>query len=193
MKKLWILPLLMLTACEEPAPVPPGGKDGGVDAGEANDGGRRAFLTSSQYTGNLKIAGNASTSGYTGANSLCARHAADAGLGGEWVAFVGSQTGAPATRVPGSGPWSRQLSDGGRTVVIVSLSSAPVASVDVDETGAAAMAQIWSGRAGPACSDWHSESGSGSIASPNPGAGKDWQNVGTRACDVKLSLLCLEQ
>ena len=193
-----LIAVLLLSGCGDPLPVGgsgggSGGGAGGGTGGQLSDGGRRAFLTSTTYSGNLKIAGNASSSGYEGANTLCARHAADAGLGGQWIAFVGSIANAPATRVSGSGPWSKRLPDGGQSVAIVSLASALVASVDVDERGGAASGEIWSGRAGPACSDWHAETGEGIVGSPTPAAGIGWQNTGSRVCNLKFSLLCLEQ
>lgn len=180
--------VLALCACGGPTFI-------GVDAGPppiVPDAGRFAFLTSTRYSGDLKTASNLSSS-YVGANALCARHAADAGRGGSWVAFVGSSSNAPASRVSGAGPWLKRLPDGGQTVALASLAAAPVSSVNVDEKGAAVSGDVWSGRAGPGCGDWREETGEGSIASVTPSGGTGWQNVGKRACDLKHSLLCLEQ
>ena len=181
-----------LAACSEaPAWVDAGAE---VDAGPAPaDAGLRAFVTSNTFIGNLRAAANAPLSGYEGANTLCKRHAADAGLGGAWVAFVGSSVATPASRLSAMGPWSKRLTDGGQAVVIRNLASAVVSSVDVDERGRTVSGDIWTGKMGPACSDWRAETGSGAVGSPSVSGGTGWQNVGSRACNLKFSLLCLEQ
>ena len=188
-----ILALVLLCACGE-APILTDGGSGEVDAGPAkSDAGLRAFVTSKAFTGNLRAEANAPSSGYEGANTLCKQHAADAGLKGSFVAFVGSSLTSPASRISASGPWSKQLPDGGRTVVLVNLNSAPVANVDVDERGRKVSGDVWTGKSGPACTDWRADTGTGSIGSPSVSGGTGWQDVGSKPCNLKFSLLCLEQ
>ncbi len=185
--------LLMFPGCGDP--IVAGGGAGGGAAGPdgGTDGGLRAFVTSSKYPGDLKTAAHAASSGFSGADELCARHAADAGLKGQWAAFLGSNVTPPASRISGSGPWVKPLPDGGTQVASFNLAEAWVASIDADEKGLPASSDIWSGRGGPACSDWRSESGNGSVGSASAASRSGWQNLGSRTCNLKLSLLCLEQ
>src|SRR5262245_2730644 len=75
-----------------------------VDAGPCFPSGKRIFVTSTPYTGDLKTNG-AGMTGLHGADNLCGLAATAAGLGGTWTAWLSSSTVDAIDRINDVGPW----------------------------------------------------------------------------------------
>ena len=128
-------------------------------------GANRVFVTSRAYTGDLATAG-AAADGLAGGDAICQRHAAEVGLGGEWIAWLSSGF-VECYRPVGRGPWytvdrcELQVED--RFALI---DEGPVSALRTDEAGATVdFDRFWTGtdRGGNSgtidnCEDWTSAS-----------------------------------
>lgn len=190
---------------------PAGG--GGADAGPpTSTGNKRVFVTSTQYTGDLRFNGQ-DTTGLKGADALCAAAAARGALGGTWVAWVSDQTTNAIDRINDVGPWTlinRQ------TIVFrnkQAMAAAPLAAIDVDETGKEVFPNttsdslVWTGTlpngvvyepSTPvygSCSGWTDDAGYGG-AGLLTSDGADWTNYDSSSyysCLSRYRLYCFEQ
>lgn len=176
--------------------VPTDAGDGG--APEGGPGFKRVFVTSTTFQGSL--------GGLAGADSLCTGLAAQASLGGAWVAWLSSKSvGAGSNardRVTGTGPW--RLVDGTPAVQRANLQGAlPLqAAIRMNELGAMVPANtpVWTATRinGLAddndCTAWSSAqfavAGSvGAAGSTNSG----WTSDDKGSCSDVAALYCFEQ
>ncbi len=179
------------------------GSDGG-EGDAASDGPAgvlRVFVTSALYLGDLKTAGGAAN-GPAGADALCTKAATDAGLGGNWVAWVSASLGA-FDRVQGNGPWYRV---DGVTLVFPdrnSLTGVPLVPIATDENGLTHTSNefAWTGTKvggsgtlnGTRCNGW-TGGASGTKGNINAADGA-WTIDGVDLCNNnnKNRLICFEQ
>lgn len=173
-------------------------------------GQKRVFVTSSLYSGNLKVEGQAAT-GLEGADNLCRTAAAAANLGGTWKAWLSA--GVPAATVTMStnavdriaevGPWYRL--DGSKAFNNkANLMTAPLVPLDRDENGrpipGSSSLQVWTGTSaggrwsGTDCDQWTSgfanRSGTAGLATS---ADQMWTDGAHGNCGSGLRLYCFEQ
>jgi hypothetical protein len=143
-----------------------GGGDGDAAAPDAAKGPRILFVTSDRFNGSL--------GGVAGADNKCTALAADAGLNGSYVAWVGSGTSGPAARIPDP------------TRAIVYPDGTPVASnlADLATTGPRAPIVVTEKKSklgAAACTDdrvWTNTTAAGDIAAPSLDC-SSWGNVTT--------------
>ena len=186
-----------------------GGPDGSRDAMTTNDGGtlpdaafnldasppdggRLVFVTSAQTAGNL--------GGVPGADQSCTTYAANAGLGGAWMAWVTTAASPASSRLTSAGPW--YLVTGER----VAASKATLAGattldrpIDRDEHGVQRInSPVWTGlssggNGGGDCSNWTSTFVSlTGAAGDTQYASFAWQQFGNAACSTAHRLYCFQ-
>lgn len=175
----------------EPSPPPP-------------PGALLAFVTATTYPGN--ISSGSSRSGAPAGDELCTLHAEAAGLGGEWVAWLGDWNSDPRERLTGAGPW--YLTDGETLIApnrAALLAHGPIRPVDRDELGRRvpeSTVLVWTGsnRHGTgttqSCASWsnrHQYSGIYGDVSLRSGGDGDWTELDLAECSSELRVFCLEQ
>lgn len=138
------------------------GGDGGSDAGKPP---RIVFVTNQRFNGSM--------GGLNGADNRCTAAANDAGLGGSYVAWLGSGASSPSTRIPD--PRRAIVFPDRKTAVAGSLAdlaaNGPRASLVVDERGASLTAAD--------CADdrvWTNATAAGAVANPSLDCGS-WGGV----------------
>lgn len=155
--------------------------------------GKRFFITSQTYDGNLKAKG--------GADALCQVAADGAVLGGTFKAYLGTSSLPPANGLAEGGPWYL-LQDGGKLGFKAfnnkaNLSTTPLVSLDTDERGRDVpydTMQVWTGVSGDDCNGWTTNG-----YADRGGAGRshtsadEWRDSGNNACNLKAHLYCVEQ
>lgn len=185
-----------------------GGGVGGTGGGGGSTASRRMFVTSSIHGGDLRAEGDAGT-GLAGADALCARQAAAAGLGGTWVAYLSDDTTDAYTRL-GTGPWAN-VADGGvvfRDVAQV-RTAVPSSDPSIDERGRSDSAagfsrrDFWHGSSsdgrrvtGKNCRNWTTTSAAASesgLAGRFTDAGLENDAVPQAPCSEPYYLLCFER
>lgn len=183
-----------------------GGAGGSMgSAGAAGMGGSQNVACSRGPAGGLYVFVSAATvtpsahfTSVVEAGALCREWAAEAGLGGDWNAWL-SETGtaAPTQLLPATGPWHRC---DGQVVISSSTSlSMLVVPINLDEYGRVVRrSYVWTGtRAdlmlGDSCNDWDTG------ASPNLGTvgsvdatDGSWTESATLECDGLYRLYCFQ-
>jgi hypothetical protein len=181
--------------------------DGGEesDASEQDSGahpGRRVFITSDFFGGNLLAAVPGAADGLAAADRLCSDVAARASLGGNWRTWLSSESVDAIDRIDDLGPWS----DLEGNLVFESRSripDGPASAIWYDETGAfLASDRIWTGTifdgtVGPmaaTCLSWTSEAMSELARIGQVGRNDDaWTFQTMTSCDQRAHLICFEQ
>ena len=182
--------------------------DAGSDAGDAGDGGdgavphKRVFITSDGWNGNLKSAGNSTTTGLAGADKLCQTAAVNAGLGGSWIAWLSDSNTNAYDRIADVGPWYRL--DGRMAFANkAGLKGNPMVTLNVNETGGTGTPLFpWTGtlangtKAATNCSNWTV----GALNGTTGGGGLNTSTTGTwtannaqQSCFFQFNLYCFEQ
>ncbi len=190
----------------EPSPSTPGESSTPTSPAQ-NGGAKRAFVTSSTFTGDLASALETDLTSAAAADALCQAAADAALLGGTFQALIESPTEHAIARLASDGPW---VTVKGQRVFNnkANLSTKPLVALDVDENGASVYGEAWTGIGDrPAandqyasyayCSDW---SGSGSATVGNIGSmDQTWRSMtdsdgwGRRTCSTKAHLYCFEK
>lgn len=136
---------VVLAACSSGGRGPHGDAGAGDDSGVSRaDGaaagdmasamGKRVFVTSTLYYGNLQTTIGGVGNGISDGDAACNLAAQAANLGGTWVAWLSTSTVNAVDRVSGNGPWS--LVDGTKVFHnAAGLRLAALAPIDVDENG----------------------------------------------------------
>jgi hypothetical protein len=183
------------------------GSDAGADAATdapPNPGRRRMFVTTGQFTGNLKAAGGAAD-GVAGGDAICNREAGEAGLPGTFRAWLSTSTLAAKDHVAARGPWF--LVDGTESFSGASPVDGPRWFPNVTAQGKVLFNfdEAWTGTAsnglrspdGSGCKDWASDAaadlgGVGSISSSSEWTAKVIAPT-TKACNLSAHIYCFEQ
>lgn len=176
-----------------------GGGAGSSSRGGAGSTVKRVFVSSSTSTGDFKAFGDTTDgNGLNGANAFCAQAAADAGLGGRWVAWL-SVTGNDAlNRIVDVAPW--YLVDETTRVfdTHAQLASQANVPVNMDENGDTVSGRAWTGTTllGTAhsarCDEWKND-GTQLGAWGDIGNAFDWSYKNTDWCSTTAHLYCFEQ
>lgn len=158
--------------------------------------GKRVFVTSSAFSGNL--------GGAAGADALCNAAAESGGLVGTFAAWIGDSTTSPAARIThATVPYYRM--DGTMPRIICNdwsdLVDGIAVAVAEDEFGnPQANAHVWTGANdngtanGAHCSNWTSNSAADSGMHGNASAGATFSTwYGATACNTSARLYCFEQ
>lgn len=194
-KRFGLVFMGLLSACGTAALLwAPPADDTGVCATGVD---KRVFITSGKRNGNF--------GGYTGADEYCQTLAGQAGLGGEWTAYV-TITGRNAKDRLRVGVSAWKLIDG--TTVFTSTCTLPEALVDVniDENGAVVNDIAWTGAAsngevstGGTCNEWTSSDSSklAGVGTSNWNAlgytNTEWAARGFSSCAQPRRLYCFER
>lgn len=178
-------------------PTPDVGQTDGGTTWDAGTTGKRIFITSETFDGNL--------GGLAGADSACHAAASSATLGGSWRAWLSTSTSNAIDRIVDVGPWS----DIEGTLVFANkdaLMDTPAAALSYDQDGTfLASDRIWTGTGfdgtlqdrsgvGP-CVDWTTASSKATATVGQVGRadGAAWTNQTTTTCDQRAHLICIEQ
>jgi hypothetical protein len=174
--------------------------DAGADSGDGGVKRKRVFVTSELYDGNLKAAGNSTTTGLAGADKLCQGRATAAGLGGNWIAWLSDSNTNAFDRIADVGPW--YLLNG--TLVFANkaaLKGNPLTRINVDETRAVNNILFpWTGtnadgtKTTANCNNWtvNNASVAGEVGSTNSTTSA-WTAAAAPACFIFYNLYCFEQ
>lgn len=173
---------------------------GGSSSGNSSGGqlgtptsGKRFFVTSQTYDGNLKAKG--------GADALCQVAADGAELSGTYKAYVGTSSLPPTNGLAEGGPWYLTAAGGKLGFKAfnnkANLSTTPLVAIDTDERGRDIpydSTSVWTGVSGDDCNGWTSNSytaygGAGSTHTAND----TWRDSGKDSCNAKFRLYCVEQ
>lgn len=161
----------------------------------------RAFVTSTNYTGDLVTAAGGGLTGIQAADSLCAARAAAAGLTttGSWISMISDSTTNLSSRVDGNDPIT---SVGGGNLHIEDsfdlFNGSPISSpINRTEFNGFTTKQVWTGtdnnggnHTGLSCSNWSSTSGSGTRGFAND---EDfWLDFNTDTCNQLKGIYCIE-
>ena len=184
------------------------GTDAGSDAsagdGSVTLGRKRMFVTTKQFTGNLKAEGGAAD-GLGSGDAICNREAGDARLSGTFRAWLSTSTVAAKDHVAAVGPWFQV--DGTEAFPSASPVDGPRWFPNVTAEGKVLFNfdEAWTGTAsdgkrsldGSACRDWTSDAvgdlGSvGAISSSSEWTAKVIAPT-TNACNEPAHIYCFEQ
>jgi hypothetical protein len=193
------------------------GTDAAADAGDELDGGleadtgsedsgtpasRRIFITSDFFDGNLLARAPGSVDGLAAGDQLCREAALRASLGGDWRAWLSSDTVDAIDRIQDLGPWydleGTLLFDN-----LAELPDGPQSPIWYDEAGQfLASDRIWTGTifdgsSGPmiaTCTSWTSGA-MGELARIGQvgRTGDAWTFQTMTSCDQSAHLICFEQ
>lgn len=160
---------------------------------------KKVFVTSETSGGNL--------GGLSGADATCQQHAANAGLGGTWVAWLSSSTSHAIDRLTGDGPWVRL--DGepvfANKAAIADQFGKPDNGLWLDESGTWLPSdRIWTGTGiggrfaesiGDSCQGWTSNAmaDQARIGQVGRSNGAAWTSFSFTTCDQSgTRLICFE-
>jgi hypothetical protein len=104
---------------------------------------KKVFVTSTKYTGDLKTLGGGAT-GLEGADNLCKLAAEGAGIGGEWRAWLATDSVSAYDRFKDGGPW--HLVDG--TLIFNNTKHMRTSlqhPINIDEFGNEVKTTYWTG------------------------------------------------
>ena len=170
--------------------------------------GKRVFVTSGRYPGNLMATGGASD-GLLGGDKLCQQSAQAANLGGTWKAWLSAPGTDARSRIADVGPW--YLVDGTTRVFnnLANLSTTALAPIIRTEQNAVASGEtaVWTGTTtGGAASQTHCTSWTMTASSMglltgtvgDAGSAGEWtqRTQGgntTLLCSTTARLYCFEQ
>lgn len=180
------------------------GSDASAGDGSVTPGRKRMFVTTQQFTGNLKAAGGG-VDGLQGGDAICNREAGEARLSGTFRAWLSTSTVAAKDRVAAVGPWF--LVDGTEAFPSASPVDGPRWFPNVTAAGKVLFNfdEAWTGTAsdgkrspdGSACRDWTSDAvgdlgGVGAISSSSEWTAKVIAPT-TEACNASAHIYCFEQ
>lgn len=183
---------------------PLGGED--PDGSGGTPGPKRVFVTSTDYSGNLREAGNG-VDGPEGADNLCNLAARAADLGGvfrAWLSGAGESNLAfhAFERIVGEGPWLQIAKDGSSVETFrnhASLATTPLERIQLTERGDSVTGAVWTGTenggrmADSSCRGFASGSSGYNGMSGTAGSNADWTASTTRNCSERARLYCFEQ
>jgi hypothetical protein len=170
------------------------GKGSGPPSGPSAPGQLHAFVTS--------VTESAALGGLVGADALCGKLAAAAGIGGTYRAWLSAGPTSPLDRITSNGPW--YLVTGEMVVASKSQLATGVLTnaLDKDEKGAVPSVdddQVWSGTdptgkpVGLDCASWTSANGEGiALVGEAQHADSRWTTRRTVGCDATKRLYCFE-
>jgi hypothetical protein len=177
----------------------PPAKDGSATT-DAGAPGKRVFLTSTEYRGDLRGAANAAT-GTAGADALCNLVAQAEGLSGQWTAWLSDSTTNAIDRIVGDGPWHRmdgQLAFANRA----NLQTGARVPISIDEKGQSWTNQrihgTWTGTAqtgvktAARCNDWTSSAMAVQGTVGDLTSAKRWSADALDVCSYPHHLYCFE-
>jgi len=155
-------------------------------------GGKRVFITSATYSGDLKGTTGA-VNGLAGGDALCT--AAGSAMGGEWKAWLSDSHSNAFDRIDDFSPWynlSGKLAFPNKA----SLRSAPAEAI-LSQKGIPDSAwtgtRSGGGKSTDTCSDWTSDV-NGTGGTTGIGGGSQWTELGFGdACNSTNALICFEQ
>lgn len=170
-----------------------------VDAGSfVEPGFRYVFVTSQQFTGDLKTEGEGAY-GVEGADNICNALARARMLQGTWMAYVSYPFIRAHERFSWAGPWRvRGYVIGHGPVAFQTTaamaSSGPLVPLRDEQGQEVSVRAAWTGVTANGsrsndCNEW--ESASGSIYGVN--SGLPWNTGLLNACKFKMRLLCFQQ
>ena len=178
-----------LSACSDTETVTDAGTDSGVDAGSE----WRVFVTNTVQ--------NANFGGLDGADQLCATQAADAGLEGNFKAWLSTRSLSASDRLThADGPYV--LVDGTLLAddwddLVDGFIAAPI---NLDASGAARTGDTWTGTlatgasyANDDCAAFASGSDGFALCGSTATIGAGWTQSATPDCSTELRLYCIEQ
>ena len=187
-----------LSACSDAETVTDAGTDSGVDAGSDSgvDSGVsewRVFVTNTVQ--------NANFGGLDGADQLCATQAADAGLGGDFKAWLSTRSLSASDRLAhADGPYV--LVDG---ILLADdwddlVDGFIAAPINLDASGAVRTGDTWTGTlatgasyANDDCAAFASGSDGFALCGSTATIGAGWTQSATPDCSTELRLYCIEQ
>ena len=210
MKSVAFLAALMLCACSssdsppngDGGLVPDAGADAGLDAGldasvdagmDASLDARIIFVTAARS--------NAALGGFDGADALCASEAADAGLAGEFRAWLSTLEVAAADRLMQSSvPYERvdgtRIADDWDDLTDGSLQ----AIINLDASGLERGGDVWTGTlpdglpyADSDCDGFTSGTVGVALCGTTQSVNANWTANQVPACNTVLRLFCLQQ
>jgi cysteine-rich repeat protein len=151
---------------------------------------KRAFVTSTNYTGSI--------GGIAGADTQCQMRANAASLGGTWRAWLGASGQSPGRNFRSHGPYRRldgvTIANDWKDLTDGTLA----ATLDVTELNMPRTTDVWtsvtfSGAAlSPNCNNWTSTGSTATYGSTTI-AGNGWTNMTTAGCSTPKALYCFEQ
>lgn len=166
-----------------------------ADAPDAASTRKRVFVTSASYRG-VDISTLGGASGALGADALCAKVAAAAGLTGRFDAWISDMNANAADRLRDPGPFY----DVSRRTLLFDKNPAlgpPLAAL-ADENGGALGIQrfVWTGSSASGvktndCDKWSRTGSMGTVG--NASAPASWANASLLACDSTRRLYCFER
>ena len=186
--------MVALSSCSDTETVTDAGTDSGVDAGSDSGVSEwRIFVTNSVQ--------NANFGGLDGADQLCATQAADAGLEGNFKAWLSTRSLSASDRLThADGPYvlvdGTLLADDWDDLVDGFLQ----VPINLDANGSIRGGDTWTGTLGTGASYVNDDcaaftSGSAGIALCGTTASADppWTQNATPDCSTELRLYCIEQ
>jgi hypothetical protein len=198
-------------SCDSPGRTS-GPRDGGdnsivpPDLRQASGTGKRVFVTSASYSGNLAAAAGVSD-GLAGGDKLCNSAAIGGGVGGTWKAWLSSSTVSAIDRIADVGPW--YLTNGRLAFRNkAQLTTDPLTAIEVDEGGRLVGAGVWTGtegvwtgtasggqRASTTCVSWTSDSSTSfGTLGINYSPDSSWTDGSPPwSCETPFHLYCFEQ
>jgi hypothetical protein len=165
------------------------GPDVGVDSGV-----KRVFVT--------RTAVNGAFGGVAAADVICQADADDAGIGGVWIAWVGTDSPAPVepgARVSGTHPY-RTMNDA--SIGTALYTDGPLVPIRFGPDKSSVDAVVWTGalaggqRSGSDCGGWKNTTGSATVGTSFAfGIGGKWANdIGqVPGCDNTYHFYCFEK
>jgi hypothetical protein len=172
-----------------------GGLDAGTDAGiDAGLSERRIFVTSSVQ--------NAGLGGFDGADALCASEAAEAGLEGEFKAWLSTEAAAAADRlVQSTVPYvlvdGSLVADDWADLTDMSLET----RINLDASGVERTGDVWTGTLPSGlsyvgqgdCDGFTNGSDGAGLCGSTQSINSQWTASQLPGCSTRLRLYCIEQ
>lgn len=152
------------------------------------------FLSSQRTPGNF--------GGLAEADALCVDSAADAGLGGDWVALLGNSTTSGSARLPDAGPWylwrtSNKLFE---SKADIQAAMEPSFLPAADEYGFIVNTSVqeqdvyvWTGDSNDSCIGWTNQLGGNNGRCGNARSAVDWRSATLCGCNEQRRLYCFEK
>ncbi len=157
---------------------------------------KRAFVTSTTFTGDLRADVGGAT-GVDAADIICQTAADGVLLGGKWRAFVDDGTLRAHERITDVGPWYDVRPEGETPAKLfnnrANLLSAPLSKLNRDERGKSTYGSAWTGSGeGKSCGAWTSTSTYGVVG--RVGGEADWRATSSSDyCSDRNHIYCFEQ
>ncbi|MBL4634874.1 MAG: hypothetical protein JKY56_13465 [Kofleriaceae bacterium] len=175
-----------------------------VDAGEpapdtsvAPDGAMRAFVTYPIYKGDFAVGLGEPT---IEADRICQVQADAQAIGGQWMAWLSSDSSVAPTRLIGEGPWISMADEGPSTLFLnrAQLEAGPQSTEWLHPDGSTTAGSLcsWSGTTARGdvantCQNWTSNTGPGTAGSTIAVLDR-WTDNGSEDCFSSCAFYCFE-